>query len=179
LNFNLPIFLKTIQNSAPERVIKLEARSLAIGSATTTVSLRNGTAPLEHSRVEKEIGEALRTLGGATIVESAAASGRPDFVAWIPGLQSDFGNPVVIEAKSSRRAVNAESLGDQMAKFFSIPGLRTVIVTHPENDHGKMLFTNHGYLFILGLDGFKDALAQKNLNEVLIGLRNKAAHGDY
>lgn len=179
LEFNIPIFLKTIRSSSPKNVIKSQMPSHATARIGPRDSSQSTSTSQEHSLVEQEIAEALRGFAGASIVERSPKPGQADFVAWIPSLQSDFGNPVVFEAKSTIAAVDTDVLRNQMARFFSIPGLKTVIVAHPDEDHARMQFTGDGYLFVFGLSELKRVLANDELNEMLVALRNKAAHGDY
>jgi hypothetical protein len=180
LRFNLPIFIKNLKHSAPANVIKTETtRRNVIPRAAGDRDQPNLFLQFHSDDIEKEIVQYLRSFLRATLVESKAPADKPDIVAWLPGLPSDFGNPILFEVKRHFRPAHTNELRGQLSKYFNMPGLKTAIVVYPSESPSYAEMSEHSYLFFINFDDLRRSLEGKNFNKLLIQLRNKAAHGAY
>lgn len=133
--------------------------------------------------MEAEIGRMLEQTGIRFInAQSRQVSGgfthRPDFVAWIDGLDPSL-NPIMIEVKAKVPATLRSDLADQMKVFLSETHCSLGLVVYDSHQSPDVSLTPApGYpIFTISIDELQHRLQTKSLGTWLATLRNKQAHG--
>ena len=103
---------------------------------------------------------------------------QADFSLWIDKVNSSVGNPIIVETKSFANHHNlkeaVEQLSSYLKKYNSKAGL--LIYNKPDGESYNDLYYYSPLLISISIQDLIHKLTEKTFSDILIELRNKAAH---
>lgn len=174
LGFHLDLFL----DSPPVELAatSIEPPKIIAFSRSSKTRASNRTF---DSALEERVFDAVVAAGGSATPQPISGPDvkfRPDFLAWLGNLDSEFLDPVVIEVKSSNSIKNAHLIDKKLLKFMGSARFKMALVLTDLPQPQRLKKPSPNVLWMT-IEEFERLTTTEQLGRYIRETRNRIAHG--